>query len=166
MPSVGVRCRKNVAPDRFALSGIGKRELHHESQAAQERGVERGLQVRRQDRQAAVRFHALQQIAHLDVGVAIVAVAHLAAFAEERIGLVEEQDRAAVLRGVEHPAQVLFGFADVLAHHRGQIDPIEIETQLAGEHFGRHGLARAARAGEERADAETASAFAVKPHCS
>ena len=125
------RLRKNVAPNGFALSGIGKRELHHESQAAQERRIESGLHVRRQDRQAAVRFHALEQVAHFDVGVAIVAVPHFAAFAEERVGFVEKQDRAAVLRRVEHPAQVLFGFADVLAHHRGQIDPIEIEMELA-----------------------------------
>ena len=76
------------------------------------------MQVRRQDRQAAVDLHPLQQVADLDVGVAVVAVLHLAALAEERVGLVEEQDRAAVLGGIEHPPQVLLGLADVLADDR------------------------------------------------
>ena len=33
----------------------------------------------------------LQQVGALDVGVAVVGVAHLAALAEDRVGLVEEQ---------------------------------------------------------------------------
>jgi hypothetical protein len=80
-------------------------------------------------RQPLVSFDALQQVADLDVGVAVVAVAHLAALAEERIGFVEEQQDAAFFRGVEDLLQVLLGLADVLAHHRRQVDPIEIEPQ-------------------------------------
>ena len=117
------------------------------------------LHVGRQDRQAAVRLHALQQVADLDVGVAVVAVLDLAALAEQRVGLVEEQDRAALLRRVEDPPQVLLRLADVLADDRAQVDPVEVEPQLVREHLGGHRLAGAARAGEERADAEAARAL-------
>ena len=89
------------------------------------------LRLRGEDRQAAVRLHPLQQVVDLDVGVAVVAVLDLAALAEQRVGLVEEQDRAAVLGRVEDAAQVLLGLADVLAHHAGEVDPVEVEPQLA-----------------------------------
>ena len=128
--SVGDPGAEGVPPDPLALGRAGKRELDHEAQAAQERGVERRLHVRREDRQPAVRLHALQQVVDLDVGVAVVAVLDLAALAEQRVGLVEEQDRAAVLGGVEQPAEVLLGLADVLADHRRQVDPVEVEVEL------------------------------------
>ena len=38
-------------------------------------------------------LHPLQQVAHLDIGVAVVALLHLGALAEQRVRLVEEQDR-------------------------------------------------------------------------
>ena len=46
-------------------------------------------------------LHPLQQVIHLDVGVAVVAVLDLRALAEQGIGLVEEQDRAAALGRVK-----------------------------------------------------------------
>ena len=50
--------------------------------------------------------------------------------------------------------EVLLRLADVLAHHRREIDPVEIELQLIREHLGRHRLAGAALAREQRADAQ------------
>ena len=44
-----------------------------------------------EDRQPVEGLHALQQVGALDVGVAVVGVADLAALAEDRVGLVEEQ---------------------------------------------------------------------------
>ena len=88
--------------------------------------VERALHVGGEDRQAAISLHALQQIVDLDVGVAVVAVLDFAALAEQRVGFVEEQDRAAVLGGVEQPAQVLLRLADVFADDGRQIDAVEI----------------------------------------
>ena len=41
----------------------------------------------------------------------------------------------------------------------GQVDAIEVEPQLVGEHLGGHGLAGAAGAGEQGADAEAACAL-------
>ena len=117
--------------------------------------------VGRQDRQAAVGLHPLQQVVDLDVGVAVVAVLDLAALAEQRVGLVEEQDRAAALSAASNSAaQVLLGLADVLADHGGQVDAVEVEPQLVGDDLGGHRLAGAARAGEQRADAEPAASSA------
>ena len=61
--------------------------------------------IRRQDRQSAVGFHALEQVIDLDVGIPVVAVLHLGSLAEEGVGLVEEEDRAAGLGRVEEPAR-------------------------------------------------------------
>ena len=87
------------------------------------------MHVGGEDRQPAIGLHALQQVVDLDIGVAVVAVLHLAALAEQRVGLVEEQDRAAVLGRVEQPAQVLLGLADVFADHGGEIDAVEVQPQ-------------------------------------
>ena len=92
---------EHAAPDGFALGGIGEREVHHEAQPTAEGRVQRALVVGGQDRQPAISLHALEQVAHLDIGVTVVAVLHVAALAEQGIRFVEEQDGAAVLGGVE-----------------------------------------------------------------
>jgi len=40
----------------------------------------------------------------------------------------------------EDPREVLLRFADVFAHHPGQIDLVELEAELACDNLGRHGL--------------------------
>ena len=104
-----------AARSRRAASRRGTETRRRSAGAAGTRRRARAAHVGGQDGQAAVRLHALQQIADLDVGVAVVAVLDLAALAEQRIGLVEQQDRAAVLGGVEDAAQILLRLADVLA---------------------------------------------------
>jgi hypothetical protein len=64
---------------------------------------------------------------HLDVRVAVVAVADLGARPEQSVRLVKEEDRAVSLGGVEDPAQILLGLADVLAHDARDVDPVEVE---------------------------------------
>ena len=91
-------------------------------------------------------LHALQQIADLDVGVAVVAVLDLGALAEQRVRLVEEEDGPAAFGGLEHAAQVLFGLADVFTDHLAEVDAVEVQLQLVGQHLGGKGLARAGRA--------------------
>src|SRR6266545_942323 len=148
--------REDAAPDLLPLRRFGERELDDEAEAAQERRVERVLEVRGEDREPAVGLHALEQIADLDVGVAVVAVLDLGTFAEQGVGLVEEEDGPAFLGGVEHLAQVLLGLADVLADHGREVDAEEVEPELAGEDLGGHGLAGAAGAGEQGAHPQAA----------
>src|SRR4030095_10762245 len=108
--------REDPAPDLGSLNLVGEWEVDDEPDPPEERGVQRRLLVCREYRKAAIRLHPLEEVADLDVGVAIVAVLDLAALAENRVGLVEEQDRAADLRCVEDSPQVLLRLADVLAH--------------------------------------------------
>ena len=122
---------RRAARSRARCARVGERERDDEAQPPQERGVERLLHVRRQDREAAVGLHALQQVADLDVGVAVVAVLDLGPLAEERVRLVEEQDRAARLGRVEDPPQVLLRLADVLADDLAEVDAVEVEVELA-----------------------------------
>ena len=78
---------------------------------------------------ALVLLHALQQVADLDVGVAVVRVPDLAALAEQRVGLVEEQDGVGGLGFGEDARQVLLGLADVLADHRRQVDLVQVQAR-------------------------------------
>ncbi len=80
------------------------------------------------------------------------AVLDLHALTEERVRLVEEQQDARALADVEHVAQALFGLADVLVDHPGQIDAVEVQPQFACDHLGGHGLACAAGAAEQGGD--------------
>ncbi len=150
--------RERPTPDLRALGCVRKRKTHDESQPAQKSRIDRALYVGREDCEAAIRFHPLQQVADFHIGVAIVAVLDVTALPEERVGLVEEQDAAALLGCVENATQVLLGLTYVLADDLAQIDAIQIEPQLVREHLGGHGLARAARTGEQRSDPEAALA--------
>ena len=53
----------------------------------------------------------------------------------------------------EDPLEVLLGLADVLVDDRRQVDDVEVEPEVAGDHLGRHRLAGAGVAGEQRGDA-------------
>ena len=88
-------------------------------------------------------LHPLEQVGGLDVGVAVMGVLDLRALAEERVRLVEEQHAVHPLGLGEDPVEVLLGLADVLVDHRRQVDDVEVEAQLAGQHLGRHRLAGA-----------------------
>src|SRR2546425_956813 len=76
-------------------------------------------------------------------------IAPLGALAEERVGLVEEEDRVRALGGVEDPVEVLLRLADVLAHDRREVDPEELESELLRQHLASHRLACSGLAGEE-----------------
>src|SRR5262249_49800664 len=90
--------------------------------------------------------------------VAVMRVPDLAALAEEGVGLVEEQHRTAGVGGVEDAAEVLLRLADVLAHDLTEVDSVEVEAQLGGEHLGGQRLASPAGAAEQRGDAQPAGA--------
>ena len=77
-------------------------------------------------------------------------VADLGTLAKQRIGLVEEDHAVDTLRFGEDAVEVLFGLADVLVDNGRQVDCIQVKTELAGEHFGRHRLTRARGPGEQR----------------
>ena len=83
MVEIAQRCAagEDAPPDGFALCCVREGEGHHEAQAALEGGVERCLVVGGENRQPPISLHALEQVAHLDIGVATVAVFDFAALA-------------------------------------------------------------------------------------
>src|SRR5579859_7086496 len=121
---------KYTPPDLAPLTCVRKGKLQHETNAPKESRVERATQIRRKNSQTSVRFHALQQIADLDIGVAVVTIFDFAALTKQRVGFVEKEDGATIFSGVKDTAQVLLSLANVFAHNRRQIDAIQIQTQL------------------------------------
>ncbi len=117
--------------------------------AAREGGIEILRQIGCQDHHPVVLLHLLQQIRDLDVRVAIVRILDLRALAEQRVGLVEQQDRAGALRRAEDAFEILFGLADVLGDDRRKVDAVQLEPDVVGDHRSRHRLARTRGAGEE-----------------
>ena len=67
-------------------------------------------------------------------------VPDLGPLAEERVRLVEEEHTVDPLRLSEDPVQVLLGLAHVLVDHGGQVDHVEVQPQLHGQHLGGHRL--------------------------
>src|SRR5262249_45603168 len=76
-------------------------------------------------------------------------VLHLRPLAEQRVGLVEEEDGVGGLGLVEDATEVLLRLADVLADDGREIDAIQVEPERAGHHLRRHRLAGAARTREQ-----------------
>ena len=99
----------------------------------------------------------LEQVVDLEVRVAIVSDSDLGALAEQRVGLVEQQHAVAALGVVEDLREVLLGLADPLADNRREVDLIEVEPELGGDHRCRERLAGARWPREQHAEA-----FAVR----
>ena len=144
-------------------SAVGLGEVDDGVEPAGEGVVDVGPQVGGQDGQAVEGLQPLQQVGALDVGVAVVGVLHVAALAEDRVGLVEEQHRVDPAGLGEDPLEVLLGLPDVLVDHRGQVDRVEVEAEVGGDHLGRHGLAGAGVAGEQGGDAAAPATAAAHP---
>ena len=145
------------APEAGALVDVGQREVDVERQPAAERLVDRAVVVRGEDADAAEGLEPLEQVVGLLVGVAIVAGLDGGALAEQRVGLVEQQDRVACLRGVEQAREVLLGLADPLRDDLAHVDLVEVGGQLLGDEARGHRLARAGGAREQRRYAQPAA---------
>ena len=108
-------------------------------------------QVGRQDDQAREVLDALQEIRHLLIGGAVVGVPRLRAPAEQRVGLVEEQDPLLVLGVIEQARQVLLRLADPFRYHFRQVDAVDGAARGLAQQRGGERLAGAGRAVEQRA---------------
>ena len=76
-------------------------------------------------------------------GVTVVGVLYFGALAEQCVGFVEEQHGVRMLGRSEHALEIAFRFSDVLAHHRSELDAIQIEPELACDRLGGQGFAGA-----------------------
>ena len=149
--------RQQQPPDALAVGRLREGEVDHEVEPPQEGLVDVLAVVRGQHDGAGVALHALQQVGDLEVRVAVVGVLDVRALAEQRVRLVEEEDRVGAVGGGEDAVEVLLGLPDVLRHHGRQVEPEDLLAEIGREHLGGHRLARARVAREERLDALVAS---------
>ena len=100
---------------------------------------------------ALVHLEALEQKVGLEVGVAVVGApaprsAWPAASRPRPAGVIDVE----LLGRRERSVQVFLRLPDVLVDDRREVDLVEVHAELGGEDFGGEGLARAARAAQER----------------
>src|SRR5262249_10914004 len=88
-PARRSRFGKRLPPDGLPLRGVGKGKVHGKAQSSLEGSIEDLIEIRRQNLRPLICLNTLQQIPVLNVGIAVVAVAHLAAIPEQCIGLIE-----------------------------------------------------------------------------
>src|SRR5207237_387808 len=96
--------RENPPPDFRAMLRIRKWEVNEETNALEKRAIQAFVAVGGEDRQPLIFFRPLEQVAQLDISIAVVVVLHFATLAEQHIGFIEQEERAAFLCGVEDPA--------------------------------------------------------------
>ena len=120
---------------------FGLREIHQRIEAPSKRLIKVCAQIRGEDGNALEELHPLQQISHLDVGVAVMRIADLTSLTEQGVGFVEEDHTVNPLGLREDPIEVLLCLADVFVHHGREVNRVKVETKLGGEHLGGHRLA-------------------------
>src|SRR5688500_6144559 len=91
------------------------------------------------------------------------AILDLGPLAEQRVGLVEQENGSISLGSLEDSLQILLGFTDVFAYDLRQVDAEKVELQVVREHLGGHRLAGAAGAREQRRHSKTATAAGRPP---
>ena len=145
------RPRARPRHSRSRWAGVGAGEADQRLEPPRERVVDVAAQVGGEDDDAGEVLDPLQQVGDLLVGVAVVRRGGGGARAEQRVGLVEEQDPVLVRGLVEDAGEVLLGLADVLRDHHRQVDAVDVEPGLAADQRRGQRLAGAGRTVEERA---------------
>src|SRR6266581_5616570 len=100
------------------------RDGDHEMKPSRERVVDLITSAGGEDRGAGVVLDSLQEIINLDVGVTVVAIMHIGAFAKEGIRFVEKEDRTTAIRRIEDAPQILLRLANIFRDDGAQIDPV------------------------------------------
>ena len=117
-----------LAPDLFPRGGIRLWKIDDEPQPPQEGRIEVLAQIRRQDSEARICLHALQQKCDLDIRVTVMSVLDFTAPAEQGISLVDEKCGAGLFSIGEDPVDVLLGIADIFADDSGQVDAEDLNA--------------------------------------
>jgi len=80
------------------ISCVWQRKIDHEVHAPDKGFIQVVAQVGRQDHHPFIFFHLLQQVSHLDIGIAVVCIPHLRAPAKKGVRFIEEQNGIGCLR--------------------------------------------------------------------
>jgi hypothetical protein len=101
------------------------RDADNEIKPPRERVVDLSAFAGGENREAGVFLDSLEEIVDLDVGVTVVAIMHLGAFAKERICFVEKEDRTTLPRRIEDASQILLRLADIFRDDGARIDTVQ-----------------------------------------
>ena len=91
---------------------------------SQQRFVDLGAIAGGEDCEAGIFLASPQQIIDFNVGIAVVPIFHVSAFAKKSIRLIKKHDRVTILRRIENTADIFLGLANVFRDDRIQIDPV------------------------------------------
>jgi hypothetical protein len=86
-----------------------------------------------EDADALMLLHLREQIVRFQIGVSVVTVLNIAAFAEQRVRFIKNQYYIGFRGTFEYPVDVLFRLADVLADDTIQIDLKHIGASRSGK---------------------------------
>jgi len=125
------------------------RHADDEMKAPQGRIVQTPLALGGEDHKAFETFDSLEKIVNHHIGVAVVAILDLGAFAKKCVRFVEQKDRATLLCRIEDAPQVLLCLADVFVDDAAQIDAVQVHFQISGQSLGGDERARPVFAREQ-----------------
>jgi len=86
--------------------------------------VDPGTIAAGEDCEAGIFLASLQEIIDFNIGIAVVAIFHLSAFAKKSTCLIKKQDRTTILRRIEDAAEILLGLSNSFRDDGIQIDPV------------------------------------------
>src|SRR6267143_512862 len=108
----------------FAAQLVSLRNGDYEMKPWQQAFVDPGAIARGEDCESGIFLAAPQEIIDFNVGIAVVAIFRVSAFAKESISLIKKHDRVTILRRIENTADIFLGLANVFRDDRIQIDPV------------------------------------------
>jgi len=108
----------------FAAQFVSLRNGNYEMKPSQQPFVDPGAIAGGEDCEAGIFLASPQKIIDFNVGIAVVAIFHVSAFAKKSIRLIKKQDRVTILRRIENTAEILLGLANVFGDYSIQIDPL------------------------------------------
>jgi len=103
---------------------LSLRNGDYEMKPCQQPLVDSGAIAGGEDCEAGIFLTSPQEIIDFNVGIAVVAIFHVSAFAKKSIRLIEKQDRTTILRRFENTAEIFLGLTNVFGDYRIQIDPV------------------------------------------
>jgi hypothetical protein len=92
--------------------------------ASQQRFLDPGTIARGEDCEAGIFLASPQEIIDFNVGIAVVPIFHVSAFAKKSIRLIKKQDHMTILRPIENTADIFLGLANIFRDDGIQIDPV------------------------------------------
>ena len=108
----------------LAAQFLSLRNGDYKMKPSQQPFVDPGTIAAGEDCEAGIFLASLQEIIDFNIGIAVVAIFHLSAFAKKSTRLIKKQDRTTILRRIEDAAEILLGLSNSFRDDGIQIDPV------------------------------------------